>query len=82
MGGKATAARVRMVRTLDAGEEASRRPERGTADTSAHQRKEVLNPAAVRALRHLQDDFQKDASLLLKEMNMDHLLVGDEKKPH
>ncbi|QYZ78731.1 hypothetical protein E2N92_04450 [Methanofollis formosanus] len=81
VGGRTTAARVRTVRTYDAGEEAARRPERENPDPSSHTRKEVLNPAAIQALRHIEDDFQKDVSVLLKGMNMEHLLIGEEKEP-
>ncbi|WP_209630124.1 hypothetical protein [Methanofollis sp. W23] len=56
------------------------RPDQSPLPSSSDQKKQVLNPAAVESLRHLQEDFQKDASVLLKEMNMDHLIARKEKE--
>ncbi|MBP2145973.1 hypothetical protein J2129_001427 [Methanofollis sp. W23] len=77
--GKTSGARVRTVRTVEK-TAAPSRPDQSPLPSSSDQKKQVLNPAAVESLRHLQEDFQKDASVLLKEMNMDHLIARKEKE--
>lgn len=79
VGGRTPAARVRTVRTVER-TEAAPRSDQTDPPSSTDQKKQVLNPAAIEALRHLQYDFQKDASMLLKEMNMEHLIAGRKNK--
>lgn len=45
-------------------------------------RKQVLNPSSIEALKKLSENFEANASDLLKEMNMEHLIVGDKKEEH
>lgn len=45
-------------------------------------RKQVLNASSIEALKKLSENFGASASDLLKEMNMEHLIVGDKKEGH
>lgn len=77
--GRTPTARVRTVRTVEK-TETVQRPDQRAPISSTDKKKQILNPAAVEELRHLEEDFQKDASMLLKEMNMGHLIAGKKNK--
>ncbi|MDD4254967.1 MAG: hypothetical protein PHP59_06265 [Methanofollis sp.] len=77
VGQKSRSATVKMVRTVEAGDDRPATPPLPkTGET-----KDVLNPESVTALKKMQQNFMADASDLLKEMHMGHLIVDPEKSP-
>jgi len=44
------------------------------------EKKQILNPSSIEALKKLSENFEASASDLLKEMNMEHLIVSDKKE--
>lgn len=77
VGRKSRSATVKVVRTVEAGGDVPAT----SAVPKLGEKKDVLNPDSVRALKKLQQSFVVDASDLLKEMHMEHLIVDPEKNP-
>lgn len=77
VGQKSRSATVKVVRTVEADDGVPATP----AVPKATGKKDLLNPDSVKALKKLQQSFMADASDLLKEMHMDHLITDPEKDP-
>ncbi|WP_298667207.1 hypothetical protein [uncultured Methanofollis sp.] len=76
VGQRSRPAVVKVVRTVETGGDAPVSPPVPTAG----EKKNVLNPESVKALKKMQKSFMTDASDLLKEMHMEHLIVRPEKR--
>ncbi|MDK2974749.1 MAG: hypothetical protein PWP08_1120 [Methanofollis sp.] len=49
-------------------------------NTGGSEKKQVLNPSSIEALKKLSENFEASASDLLKEMHLEHLIVSDKKE--
>lgn len=77
VGQKSRSATVKVVRTVEAGDDRSATPPL----PKTGEKKDILNPESVTALKKMQQNFMADASDLLREMHMGHLIVDPEKRP-
>lgn len=77
VGRKSRSATVKVVRTVDADDDAPAAP----AVPKAAGKKDVLNPESVKAMKKLRENFMADASDLLKELHLEHLIVDSDKNP-
>ncbi|TAJ44844.1 hypothetical protein [Methanofollis fontis] len=75
VGAGVRAARIRVVQAVEAGDDPVGEGKSVTAQGRV--RKQVLDQVSIESLKKLSENFEADASALLKELQMDHLIVDE-----
>lgn len=77
IGHNARKATIRVIKV----DEADRKNEAPAQNNSGHEagKKQILNPSSIEILKKMSENFENDASDLLREMQMEHLISRERK---
>jgi hypothetical protein len=79
IGQNSRSATIRVIKTDEAEKNIENKAQKHDSYHES-EKKQILNPSSIEALRKLSVNFEADASDLLREMNMEHLISREKKE--